>query len=404
YFFDYLANEVTTRYPQSELSRLGLSLYTSLDVGVQAEAERALERGLKALEKKRPKLKRPAGQPRLQGAIVVLHPTTGHILAMVGGRNYSESQFNRITQAKRQPGSAFKPFVYLAALESVPLNERLNNERRTYRINNKRWRPKNYTKEYGGTVSMREALMKSLNLPTIDLADKIGLDSVIETARDFGITTPLQPELSLALGAFEVVPLELALAYAAFAGDGVLPHALALRSVLDDEGKEVKRQHLKIRTVTTPARAFMMTSLLKDVVEHGTASSLKWRGIKYPVAGKTGTTNDYRDAWFVGYTPDIVTLVWVGYDDGKSIGLSASSAAVPIWADLMRRIRWRTSGQWFEAPPDVVTVEICRESGHIATDDCPHVTQEVFNAGEAPTQTCTVHMSSFGRFLDSIGL
>ena len=405
YFFDYVASQLSTMYPDADLSRIGLSLYTTLDVGIQAEAERALVKGLKALEKKTPKLKRTdeAAGP-LQGAIIVLEPSTGHILAMVGGRDYGASQFNRATQAERQPGSAFKPFVFLTALEQFKLTERLDNERKTFTVKGKRWRPKNYDGQYGGTVSMREALVRSLNLPTIDLAQRVGLDNVIKTARDFGINTSLEPELALALGAFEVVPLELALAYAAFAHDGVLPHALSLKGVVAEDGKVLKRQHLKIRSVTTPARAYLMSSVMRGVVEEGTARGLKGRGINYPVAGKTGTTNDYRDAWFVGYTPDVVTLVWVGFDDATSIELAASRAALPIWADLMSHIGWRVSKRWFSPPGDVVQARVCSETGMIADSGCPEPIDEVFEAGQAPTEMCREHRSSFNRFLDSIGL
>ena len=404
YFFDYLASQLATMYPQDDLSRIGLSMYTTLDVGVQAEAERALREGLAALEKKKPALAREGADKRLQGAIVVLEPSTGNVIAMVGGRSYGDSQFNRITQARRQPGSAFKPFAYLAALDSLDLTSKLDNEPKTYKVNGKRWRPKNYGGESGGEVTLREALTKSLNLPTVDLATKIGLEPVIETARRFGITTPLKPELSLVLGSFEVSPLELAVAYAALAHDGVLPYALSLKSVVNEDGKVVRRQHLKIRSVTTPARAYMMTSVLRDVVDRGTAQRLKRLGINFPVAGKTGTTNDYRDAWFVGYTPDLVALVWVGFDDSTSIRLPASAAAVPIWADLMRSIRWRTSKRWFVVPEGVQEASICTETGLLATDGCPHTVHEAFESTRAPAETCAEHRTSIRRFLDAIGL
>lgn len=394
YFFDYVTAQLRALYPEADLTRLGLSLYTTLDVGVQAAAEQALKSGLQRLEKLRPKLKKRRAGRKLEGAVVVLEPRTGHILAMVGGRNYGESQFNRMTQARRQPGSAFKPFVYLAALERFNLTESLDNEPKIFRVGDERWEPKNYTDEYGGRVSMREGLARSLNLPTVDLARKIRLDPIIKTARAFGMTTPLKPRPSLALGAFEVVPLELALAYAALASDGVLPHALSVRSVADEKGEVIHRRHLKIRSVTTPPRAFLMSSLLRSVVTGGTASSLSRYGIRYPVAGKTGTTNDYRDAWFVGYTPEIVALVWVGFDNGESVGLPAASAALPIWASLMRQIRWRMSETWFEAPAEIVTAVACTDSGALAVEACPNQLEEFFEADRAPTEVCPLHGSS----------
>ncbi len=404
FFFDYLASQLATMYPQDELTRLGLSLYTTLDVGVQEEAERALADGLRKLEKAHPELVREDPNQKLQGAIVVLEPSTGHVIAMVGGRDYGVSQFNRVTQALRQPGSAFKPFAYLTGLETYSLTDRISNEPKTYRINGKRWRPRNYGGGSGGTVTVRDALVKSMNIPTVHLAEQIGLSPIIGTARRFGITTPMAPELALVLGAFEVYPLELAVAYAAFAHDGVLPHPLSLRKVVTDEGKVVQGHHLKIRSVTTPGRAYMVSALLQDVVLRGTARSLKARGIDFPVAGKTGTTNDYRDAWFVGYTPEVVALVWVGFDDQTSIKLPASKAALPIWADLMRNIGWRTSKRWFAPPESVTEVEICTHTGLKANSGCPKKRIEVFDPVRAPTETCSEHQSSMRRFLDALGL
>ena len=403
FFFDYLASQLATMYPQDELTRIGLSLYTTLDVGVQQEAERALAAGLARLEKKKPALKRDDPNQKLQGAVVVLEPSTGHVIAMVGGRDYGVSQFNRITQARRQPGSAFKPFAYLTALDSMNLTDTLSNEPRTYRIHGKRWRPHNYDGQSGGVVTLREALTKSMNIPTVDLAERIGLEPIIETARDFGITTSLEPQLSLVLGSFEVSPLELTLAYAALAHDGVLPNALSLTKVVTDQGKVVRRQHQKLRTVTSPARAYMMSSVLRDVVKQGTARALKAYGIDFPVAGKTGTTNNYRDAWFVGYTPELVTLVWVGYDDGTSLTLPASKVALPIWGDLMRNIGWRISKRWFAPPTNVTEVEICDHNGLIANGSCPDKHIEVFDPNRAPTETCEEHRSSINRLLDAIG-
>lgn len=394
YFFDYVTAQLKALYPGADLSQLGLSLYTTLDVGVQTAAEEALRTGLQKLEKAQPKLRRDRTAKKLEGAVVVLEPSTGHILAMVGGRNYGKSQFNRMTQARRQPGSAFKPFVYLAALERFNLTESLDNEPKVFRVGDKRWEPKNHGDEYGGRVYMREGLARSLNLPTVDLARKIRLKPIIDTARAFGLTTPLKPEPSLALGAFEVVPLELAVAYAALAADGVLPHPLSVRSVTDENGKVLHRRHLKIRSVTTPARAFLMSSLLRSAVTDGTGSRLRHLGIGFPVAGKTGTTNDYRDAWFVGYTPELVALVWVGFDNGDSLERPASAVALPIWADLMRQIRWRMSETWFAAPAEIVTAVVCGDSGAAAVEACPNQLEEFFESERAPTEPCPLHSSA----------
>ena len=401
YFIDYVASQLKTMYPDVELNQAGLSVYTSLDVGVQHQAERALISGLAKLEKKYPDLERDDSQQKLQGAIVVLQPSTGQVLAMVGGRDYGESQFNRVTQAARQPGSAFKPFVYLAALDKYDLTARLDNESKSYvGHDGKLWRPHNYDRKSGGTVTLRHALTHSMNLPTVDLAKNVGLEPIISLARAAGISSDLEPHLSLALGSFEVFPLELAVAYATLAHEGVRPNALSVRSVVDQNGNVIQRQHLKIRTVTSPARAFLLSSILKDVVYQGTGRSLARRGIRFPVAGKTGTTNDYRDAWFVGYTPELVTLVWVGFDDNLSMGMAASKVAIPIWADLMRNIGWRTSKKWFTSPEEVTVAKVCEQTGQLALDDCPDAIEEIFEAGRVPTEDCPEHRSALRRFID----
>ncbi|MBN2255937.1 MAG: PBP1A family penicillin-binding protein, partial [Deltaproteobacteria bacterium] len=347
YFVDYLSQQLPVFYSSHDLSSLGLSVYTTLDTQVQMAAERALERGLARLERENPTLKRSEPVKQLQGAVIVMRPKTGAIIAMAGGRDYSVSQFNRITQARRQPGSAFKPFVYLTALNDFTPSSIFSNERKSYEIDGTVWQPQNVGPVMENGLRLRTALARSDNLATVDCAMKTGLKRIVNTALSLRFSTPMKPQPALALGAFEVIPLELARAYCTFAADGVLPHPLSMKAVIDEKGRVLERRHLKIERIISPEKAFMMNSLLLSVVEEGTARSLKWRNISYPVAGKTGTTNDYRDAWFVGYTPDILALVWVGYDDGSSVYAQGATAALPIWADLMRELPQYTSGGWF---------------------------------------------------------
>jgi len=392
-------------YSPKDLSSLGLSIYTTLDTQVQMAAENALKRGLDSLEKSNPELHRTDPQKQLQGAVIVMQPKTGYVLAMVGGRNYSASQFNRITQARRQPGSAFKPLVYLSGLDKFTPASMLSNESRIYEIDGKEWRPQNYEPMTEEHVRMRNALAKSMNLATVDLAMQVGIDHIISTVSKFGFSTPLKPYPSLALGSFEVIPLELARAYCPFAADGVLSYPLALKEVLDENDVVMERRHMSIKQVTTPEKAFIMSSLLHSVVENGTASSLKDMGITFPVAAKTGTTNDYRDAWFVGYTPDILALIWVGFDDGAPIYASGSKAALPIWAGLMNALPQYVSGEWFRMPPGVVKRVVCSESGQLAVEDrCPHPIEEYFLADHVPADYCRIHGGgdSFGRIMDGI--
>jgi penicillin-binding protein 1B len=392
YFMDYLSQQLGSLYPPEVLTSLGLSIFTTLDTQVQMAAEDALSKGLKRLEDANARLKRKEPDKKLQGAVVVMQPKTGYILAMVGGRDYGTSQFNRITQAKRQPGSAFKPFVFLSSLDSFTPASILSNEPKTYTLDGKEWRPDNYTPVPESRITMRDALSKSVNRATVDLAMKLGLDPIVSTASAFGFSTPLKPYPSIALGAFEIVPLELARAYCAFAADGVLPIPLSLKDVVDEKGGILERRHTSVQSVTTPGKAFLITSMLRSTVEQGTARPLKDMGVRFPAAGKTGTTNDFKDGWFVGYTPEIMALIWVGFDDGSSLQAPASALTLPIWADLMNAIPQHISGSWFKAPPHIVVETICKESGQLAlASGCPTTMEEYFLAENLPKERCTLH-------------
>lgn len=391
YFFDYLQTQLSEMYRRDQLSGAGMAIYTTLDAQVQEAAERAVQRGVERLEKRYKKLRRKEAGQKLQAAVVVMQPRSGNIVAMVGGRDYGDSQFNRITQAQRQPGSTFKPIVFSAGLDEFSLATRLSNERKIHKIDGKIWKPKNHDGSEGGMVSMREALAQSMNLPTIDLALRRGLPEVITRARELGISTPLKPQPSLALGAFEVIPLELARAYCAFFADGALPFPMSLRAVVDDKNTLLQRRQAKVQTVLEPRRAYLIVDLLRSVVREGTAQGLAKYGVDYPVAGKTGTTNDGRDAWFIAATPELLALVWVGFDDASPMGLSGSSAALPIWAELMQAIPWQRAGEDFVPPPGLVRADICRESEALAVSTCPETISEIFEDDRVPTETCPIH-------------
>lgn len=395
-FIDYLTQQMVDLYPPDVLSSLGLSIYTTLDTQAQMAAEEALEKGLSRLEAANPSLKRDDPGQKLQGVVIVMQPKTGYILAMVGGRDYAVSQFNRATQARRQPGSAFKPFIYNTALDHVTPVDRLVNTPRTYVSDGVAWRPKNFSSHAPPEVTVRQALATSQNLATINLALWVGLPSIVADVAKFGFSTPVKPLPSLALGAFEVIPLELARAYCVFAADGMLPFPLSMKGVVDDNGNVIERRHANVKRLISPAKAYIMNHLLLSVTREGTAASLKSRGIQWPVAGKTGTTNDTKDAWFVGYTPDILALIWVGFDNGDSIHSSGSRAALPIWAELMRAIPQFVSGEWFTMPPGVVKRTICEESGKVARQNtCPRRREEVFFEGAIPQEKCPIHKPNF---------
>jgi len=405
YFMDYLTDQLTEFYSLQALSSEGLSIYTNIDTQAQAAAEKALERGLSRLEAANPRLKKSDPGKQLQGVIVVMQPKTGYIIAMAGGRDYGVSQFNRVALAMRQPGSAFKPFVYLTALDSHTPVSKLSNIPKTFMIDGKPWEPKNFNENTASEVTLREAFAESQNIATINLAFSVGLEHIADTADAFHLPIKKPPYPAMALGAMEITPLMLARAYCAFAADGLLPFPLTIRDVVDDTGKVLESRHAHIERLISPAKAYIMSDLMRSVVDIGTARSLKYQGINWPVAGKTGTTNDSRDAWFVGYTPDILALVWVGFDNGDSIKATGSVAALPIWADLMKMLPQYVSGEWFAVPAGVVTRTICTDSGMLANINCcPKTTEEIFLSETAPTQNCEQHscFSPFKTILEGV--
>jgi penicillin-binding protein 1B len=401
YYNDYLTQQLAMLYKPEDLATLGLSIYTTLDSQVQMAAENALTEGLQRLENKIPALKRGSPDKSLQGAVVVMQPKTGRILAMVGGRNYNESQFNRITQAHRQPGSSFKPFVYAAGLDKFTPISILSNRPKPYSVDGKAWEPKNFEATAPQEVTFRQALENSYNLATVDLAMQIGLDTIIDTATRFGFSASFKPYPSLALGAFEVIPLELARAYCVFAAEGLMTFPLALKAVADENGKLLEQRHLKIERLISTSKAFIMNSLLQGVIDHGTGRSLKTLRIDWPVAGKTGTTNNYRDAWFIGYTPDILALVWVGFDNGDSIEATGAEAALPIWAELMKAIPHHISKSDFRVPDGIVKRFICTDDGQaFVSAYCPKPYEEYFLAENAPQES--IRRSGAPKFLEKI--
>ena len=376
----------------------GAHVYTTLDSALQRFAETAVTRGLARLEAQRPRLRRDTPAGSLQAALIALDPVTGQIRALVGGRDYTVSQFNRAVLAHRQPGSAFKPFVYLAALSphkgdrpSFTAASMLEDSPLIVTVGNQTWSPRNYEERYEGQVRVRQALEQSLNAATVRLAQAVGLGVVVETARTLGVTGDLAPVPAAALGAFEVTPLDLARAYLPFANGG-LRHAATstIRAVRDaDDTVEVASVEEPVR-VMQPAEAYLMTSLLQGVVDSGTAVSARALGLTAQVAGKTGTTNDARDAWFVGYTPTLLALVWVGFDNNDAHGMSGAQAAVPIWTDFMRQALDAYPAPAFAVPEGVTVATIDTTNGRIANRFCPVTAREVFLAGTEP-EPCTDH-------------
>ncbi|MCP3978684.1 MAG: PBP1A family penicillin-binding protein [bacterium] len=407
YAADFIRAELAERFPGDVLRRDGLSVYTTIDTGFQQSAEAALREGLERLERGAPQLARK-GKGRLQGAVVVTEPATGAILALVGGRDYADSQFNRATQARRQPGSCFKPFVYAAGFERARsgapggLTPATLLEDRPFEMQSggELWRPANYDRHYRGPVTARQALEESLNVPTVRASQQIGVDAVAEAARACGIRSPLAVVPSLALGSSEVTPLELAESYGTFARLGVHIKPWIVRWVTDAEGTILEGATPAPSRVMAEDSAFLVNEVLRGVFERGTAAAAADLGYRGTAAGKTGTTDDKRDAWFVGYTPELLGLVWVGFDDNSPTGLSGAAGALPIWVDLMTRSAAGELDGEFGMPPGVVTEWIDPESGALAGRSCPEAREEFFIRGTEPQGECPIHKGSFRRWLE----
>ena len=333
--------------------------------------------------------------PPVQMALVVLDPRTGEIRALVGGRDYGESQLNHAL-AHRQPGSVFKPFVYAAAFNNAaqgfqpvvtPVTT-VDDSPTTFEFDGKEYTPDNYAQEYFGTVTVRDALIHSLNVATVKVAELIGYQRVVDLARQMGLGSNIQPTPAVALGAYEMTPIDVAAGYTAFANGGVRAEPLFIRSVVSADGKVEESTEPTTRAVLDPRVAYLTTSLMEDVINHGTGRPVRDLGFEAPAAGKTGTS---RDGWFAGYTSNLLCVVWVGFDDNRDLGLAGGAAAAPIWAEFMKRAvalpSYRNT-QDFEPPAGIVQESVDLQSGLLATASCPNSTQEYFIAGSEPTQYC----------------
>ena len=392
YFTDHARQEVEERFGS------GTRIVTTLDLTLQRFAENAVAGGLDQLESRYPKLRRSDPRARLQAALIALDPATGEIRAFVGGRDYQVSQFDRVTLARRQPGSAFKPFVYLAAIRprdgALPFTAATMVEDApiTVNVDGKPWSPRNYEDRYEGRVSVRRALEQSLNGATVRIAQVVGAPAIAETAKAFGLVQKAAPIPSLALGALEVTPIDLAAAYTPFAGGGLRPGAIrSVRAVYQADGSpSTAPDDAAPSVVIAPAEAYLMTSLLQGVIRSGTAGAARSLAASGEIAGKTGTTNEGRDAWFVGYSSRLVAAVWVGFDDGAPHGLSGAAAALPIWTQFMKQALDAYPAPAFAVPEGITTASIDTSNGKLAGESCPHTAREIFLAGTEP-EACTEH-------------
>ena len=414
YFVEMVRLHLDEKYGSNAVYEGGLKVYTTLDMDLQQIAERALEKQLASLEADlrikntfaayapppaaalsdaaRPTI---LAMPYLQGAVVAVDPRTGYIRALVGGRNWNHSNFNRATQAQRQPGSAFKPFVYTAAMDNGfhPTDVIVDEPVSFPGADGELYQPRNYDGQYRGAVTLRYALQQSINIPAIKLLRKVSTSLVASYARRMGIRSPVGQNLSLALGSSEVNLLELTTAYGVFANRGIRNDPLFVLKVEDKNGNVLEKNSPRPVEVLSEETASVMTSMLRSVMDHGTGFPARARGFTLPAAGKTGTMDEYRDAWFVGFIPSLVCGTWVGYDDKKVIGpgMTGARAALPIWTDVMIGATRGRPVEDFPEPAGTTSRQVCAETGMLATDACPNVTSEIFEEGSEPTEACTTH-------------
>ncbi len=386
YFVEYVRQKVEERFGSSLLYSGGLNIYTSINDELQSFAEQAVAAGVLKIESRN----KHRGRSPLQAALLSVEPASGRIRAMVGGRDFGQSQFNRTWQALRQPGSAFKPVIYAAAIDrGFGASDMLDDSPLTIKLDrNKNWSPENFSRTYQGAVTLRKALIQSLNVPTIRLLEKIGIDETIRYARKLGIKSTLNPYLSLALGSSDTTLAELTAAYSVFANHGIRMGPISILSITDSTGRVLySNDTLPVQAIKSET-AYLATDLLKGVIEEGTG--WKARELGRPAAGKTGTTNDYRDAWFIGYTPNLVTGVWVGHDDQTSIGPreTGARAALPIWLEFMKKAHADRPPEDFIAPEGILFKQIDPRTGLLSTEACKQSVRGAFLPGTEPRQYC----------------
>ncbi len=355
---------VEQKYGKDVLYKGGLKIYTTIHSRLQNAAQKAVQKGLEEFESRGKKEK---GREEIEGALIALEPQSGYILAMVGGRDYSASQFNRALQAKRQAGSAFKPIVYAAALDKgfTPATLVMDEPFSYEDVSGKEpWQPQNFDHEFWGPITVRKALTFSRNVPTVRIAQSIGPKYLVSYAANLGIRTKLEPHLSLALGSANVSLLELTRAFGVFAAGGYRADPVLISQIQDKDGNVVEENEPSSVEVITPQTCYLITSLLQNVIQEGTGQ--RARALGRPAAGKTGTTNDTRDAWFIGYLPqELVAGAWVGYDMEKPLGTheTGAVAALPLWLEFMKEAVKEMPVQDFPVPDGIVFVKIDKETG-----------------------------------------
>lgn len=396
YFVTYVRDKLLEKYGANLVYNGGLKVYTTVDIDYQRYADDAMNNA--EIMKSRPIEK----DPDMNGALVCLDVRNGHIKAMYGGRSFEHSQFNRASQALRQPGSSFKPFVYGCALENGALpGDMIVDEPISYTNpwTHKVWAPKNYDLKFHGPVTMIKAIANSFNVPAVRVLDKLTAAKVIRFTRKLGVSSPMEPNLSLALGSGQFTPLEMASAYGVFANQGIYTPPVAITKVEDRDGNVLEEALPHAREVMKAVHATMLVDLLKNAVERGTGKRAVIAG--HAVAGKTGTTNDYVDAWFNGFTPELVTVVQFGYDRPKTLGAkrAGGTTCCPVWHDFMEKVLKDYPKSDFPVPDGGVRLRVCMTSGKPASSGCPAnvVNGQVYPIEAVPKNECHIH-SGGGKY------
>ncbi len=418
YFVDLVKDQLLGRYSEQDLVSSSFRIYTALDLDLQHAAAEAIREGLKEVDEKvtaRWK-RRGAEAQQVQVCLIAIDPHTGEVKALVGGREYTVSQLNHAI-AHRQPGSAFKPFVYAAAFQTAletsdtpvtPITTVVDEPTR-FLFEDLEYEPSNYGERFYGVVTLRQALAHSLNVATVKMAEMIGYDRVAELAARAGLNPRLRPTPAIALGAYDSTPLEVIGAYTIFANQGERVDPFLIRSVRTSDGAVLEEHQTASTPVLDPRVAYLVTNLLEETINHGTGAGTRARGFVAMAAGKTGTS---RDAWFVGFTSNLLCAVWVGFDDYSNLGLPGATAALPIWVEFMKRavaLPAYRDVQPFVPPEGIITVAIDPETLQLATPDCPEVRPEVFILGTEPKELCPKHRHALvprvtGTLLRSIGI
>ncbi|HKY20860.1 MAG TPA: PBP1A family penicillin-binding protein [Vicinamibacterales bacterium] len=394
YFVDFVGQTLAEAFPAVTQTTEAVDVYTTLDLHLQRLAQDAVSSGIAKVDELLSRRRRGRVP---QAALIAIDPRTGDILAMVGGRSYNQSQFNRAVSASRQPGSIFKPFVFLSAFERAAEDGTaltpatlVNDEPTTFDANGTPWSPSNYENEYDGEITLRRALAMSRNAATVKVAEAAGYGRVADLWRRIGAGTAPRAFPSIALGVFEATPYDIATAYTIFPNNG---ERRSLRPLLRIQrgGAEIVAKESPTKRIARANTTYLVTNMMRSVLSEGTGAAVRASGFSLDAAGKTGTTNDLRDAWFVGFTPELLTVVWVGLDDNQALGLSGSQAALPIWLAFMQRALAGHGDRPFDVPDSVNFVDIDRDTGATAIPGCLRVFSESFLTGSEPREICEVH-------------